>query len=178
MKVIAAINGSVISESMALYALKYAEIQNLSLVLLHVRNSKDPMERVESSVRRLSELAASKNVKTDFILLSPPLKRTLGLYLSTVHADILFCATRKENPFLRSSFSEQLLRMGLNTDIAVARIVKMTPILDLQKIALSIIEDRLSVKKFTFFTTHGSTPSISICAIIGNWPAICPLPSG
>lgn len=127
MKVIAAINGSVISESMALYALKYAEIQNLSLVLLHVRNSKDPMERVESSVRRLSE---------------------------------------------------QLLRMGLNTDIAVARIVKMTPILDLQKIALSIIEDRLSVKKFTFFTTRGSTPSISICAIIGNWPAICPLPSG
>ena len=46
--------------------------------------------------------------------------------------------------------------MNLDVDIAIVRIVKMSNIMDLNSMLLSIKEDKLSVKKFTFFSTIAS----------------------
>jgi hypothetical protein len=73
-----------------------------------------------------------------------------------VHADIIFCSTRKENRFIKDSFSEALTKMASTVDIAIVRIVKMSHIMNLDKILLSIKEEKLSIKKFTFFATLAS----------------------
>lgn len=151
MKVIAAINGTITSESMAFYALNYAKVQNFTLVLLHVENQKDDMADVQASIKRITTIAVSKNVQVESVILKEPFRVAIKNYLSSVRPDIIFCSTRKKKKFLASSFSEALTKMNIDTDIAVVRIVKMSHIMDLNTMMLSIKEDRLSVKKFAFF---------------------------
>lgn len=156
MKVVAAINGSITAQNMALYALKYAQVQNQTLVLLHIKNKKDNLDEIESSMQRIDNIAISLNVPLERVILSGSYKRVIKRFLSTNFVDIIFCSTRKHNSFITNSFSEVLIKMNLNVDIAVVRIVNMSNIMDLDSLMLSIKEDKLSVKKFTFFTTLAS----------------------
>lgn len=156
MKVIAAINGSIAAESMAFYALKYAQIQNLTFVLLHVKNKKDNLDDVEASIRRITTFADTLDVKTEAVLLQGAAKESVRNFLSNIYVDTIFCSTRKRKNFILHSFSELLTKMKLNVDIAVVRIVNISDIMDVDNITLSIKEDRLSVKKFTFFAVLAS----------------------
>ncbi len=156
MKVIAAVNGTVTAESMAFYALKYAQLQTLSLVLLHIENKKDDLGEVRASMERISTLALAQGVQTEHVVLNGSLKTVLPVYLSGIYADVIFCSTRKNKNFITGSFSEALTKMGLNADIAIVRIVKMNAVMDIDTMILSIKEDRLSVKKFTFFASLAS----------------------
>ena len=156
MKVIAAINGTITAEGMAFYALKYAQVQNLTLVLLHIENDKDDLDDVESSIERITTLATSANIQIEKVLLRGSVTNVIREFLSTNYTDVIFCSTRKEKKFIADSFSEVLVKMNLSVDIAVVRIVKMNYIMDLNTIILSIKEDKLSVKKFAFFSTLAS----------------------
>ncbi len=157
MKVIAAINGTITAESMAFYALKYAQVQNLTLVLLHIVNKKDSLDDVESSIERIGLLATSEGVQVEKAILYGDVKKALFDYLGDNHTDVVFCSTRKEKKFIVDSFSDILVKMNLSIDIAVVRIVKMNYIKDPDKIILSIKKDKLSVKKFAFFSTLASS---------------------
>ena len=156
MKVIAAINGTITAESMAFYALKYAQVQGQTLVLLHIENEKDNISEVESSMDRISTIAVSENVQIERVVLNSALKPALKNFLSTIYADIIFCSTRKKKRFIANSFSEILTNMNLKVDIAVVRVVNIYKIMDLNNMMLSIKGDKLSVKKFTFFATLAS----------------------
>ena len=153
MKVIAAINGTITAESMAFYALKYAQVQNLTLVLLHIENLKDDMSDVELSMDRITTIAMSQNIQTERVILKGSAKWAIKNYLTNIFADIIFCSTRKDKNFIRDSFSLLLTQMNLNVDIAIVRVVKMSNIRDINRVMLSIREDKLSVKKFTFFSS-------------------------
>ena len=157
MKIIAAINGTITAETMAFYALKYAQIQNKTLVLLHVENEKDNIEDVESSMDRLSTIAISHDVEVEKVILNGSIAKSMEDYISKAFVDIIFCSTRKENKFIIDSFSDILTKMNLGIDIAVARIVKISHIMDVKNMMLSIKDDKLSVKKFTFFATLASS---------------------
>ena len=153
MKVIVAINGTITAESMAFYALKYVQIQNQDLVLLHIENKKDDLVDVNSRMDRISTVAMSQNIQIRRVILQGSYKKEIKNYLSNNFVDIIFCSTRKDKNFINNSFSELLTKMNLNVDIAIIRIVNMNKTMDFTNIMLSIKEDRLSVKKFTFFTT-------------------------
>ncbi len=157
MKVIAALNGTIVAESMALYALKYAKGQGLPLLLFHGKNEKDDLEDVKASMDRISTLALSQEVQTETVILENAFQRSVKTFLSEIDTDVIFCSTRKHKSPISGSFSEALTKMGLNADIAIVRIVNMSSIIDIDKIILSIKEDRLSVKKFTFFASMASS---------------------
>ncbi|WP_345975380.1 hypothetical protein [Sulfurimonas sp. HSL3-7] len=156
MKVIAAINGTITAESMAFYALKYAKSQDFPLLLLHIQNEKDDLNEVRASIERITTLALAEAVQTEALILEGPPKKTIRTLLSGIYADVIFCSTRKDKSFITGSFSEALTKMGLNTDIAIVRIVKIDSTVDIGSMILSIKEDRLSVKKFTFFASLAS----------------------
>lgn len=157
MKVIAAINGTITAESMALYALKYAKGQGLTLLLLHSENEKDDLNEVRASMDRISTLALSQEVQTETVVLENASHNTVKKFLSDIDTDVIFCSTRKHKSPISGSFSEALTKMDLNADIAIVRIVNMSSIIDIDKIILSIKEDRLSVKKFAFFASMASS---------------------
>lgn len=156
MKIIAALNGSITSESMAFYALKYAQAQNFTLVLFHIENPKDNLKNVKASIERISMIATSENVQTETKILNKFSKFNIKNFLLSINADTIFCSTRKHTKLIRDSFSELLIKMNLNIDIAVVRIVHINNIMESENIFLSIKEDRLSVKKYTFFATLAS----------------------
>lgn len=156
MKVIAALNGTITSESMALYALRYAKGQDLPLLLFHSQNEKDDLDDVRASMDRISTLALSQEVQTETVILESASHNTVKTFLSGIDADVIFCCTRKHKSPIVGSFSEALTKMDLNADIAIVRIVNISAIVDIEKIILSIKEDRLSVKKFAFFASMAS----------------------
>ncbi len=157
MKVIAALNGTITAESMALYALKYAKGQGLPLLLFHSENEKDDLEDVRASMDRISTLALSQEVQTETVILERSSHKTIKTFLSGIDIDIIFCNTRKYKSLISGSFSEALTKMDLNADIAIVRIVNISSIMDIDKMILSIKEDRLSVKKFAFFASLASS---------------------
>jgi hypothetical protein len=156
MKVIAAINGTITAESMAFCALKYAQGQGLSLLLLHIENDKDDLNDVRASIERITTQALAKEVETEAVFLQGAPKKAIRNYLSGVYADVIFCSTRKHKSFISGSFSEALTKMGLNLDIAIVRIVNINAIVDIDTMILSIKADKLSVKKFAFFASLAS----------------------
>lgn len=157
MKVIAALNGTITAESMALYALKYAKGQGLPLLLFHSENEKDDLDEVRASMDRIITLARSQEVQTETVILQNSSHRAVKSFLSGIDADVIFCNTRKHKSLISGSFSEALTKMDLNADIAIVRIVNISSIMDIDKMILSIKEDRLSVKKFAFFASLAST---------------------
>lgn len=156
MKVIAAINGTITAESMAFYALRYAKSQNFTLLLLHVENKKDGLDEVKASIDRITTVALSENIQVQHTILEKSSKRKIKEFLLSANADTIFCSTRKYKRFITDSFSEVLINMNLNIDIAVVRIVNISNIIDMNNMLLCIKEDKLSVKKFTFFATLAS----------------------
>jgi len=157
MKVIAALNGTITAESMALYALKYAKGLGLPLLLLHIENQKDDLDEVRASIDRINTLALSQEVQTETVILENSSHRAVKTFLSGIDADVIFCSTRKHKNLISGSFSEALTKMGLNADIAIVRIVNISSVMDTDKMILSINEDRLSVKKFAFFASLASS---------------------
>lgn len=156
MKVIAAINGSLVSESCAFLALQYAKYQNIDLVLLHVKNQKDTLQEVEKSALVLSDAAAKMDVNCETVILTGYLKDAIPAYCNTLHIDTLFCSTRVKNRFITNAFSEHILRLNLNTNIAVVRIVHYQHFKKINSIVLPIKETKLSVYKFTFLASLAS----------------------
>lgn len=156
MKVIAAINGTITAESVAFYALMYAQAQKFTLVLLHIKNEKDNLDDVQASIERISTVALSKDVQIESVILQKFSKTIIKNFILSEYIDTIFCSTRKHTKFITDSFSELLINMNFNIDIAVIRIVNISNIMEVDNMFLSIKEDKLSVKKFAFFATLAS----------------------
>lgn len=156
MKVIAAINGSLVSESCAFLALNYAKKQGIDLVLLHVKNHKDSLDDVKSSALRLKEASMKMDLPCETVILRGHSKDAIPAYCDTIHIDTFFCSTRVQNRFMTDSFSEHLLQLHLNTNIAVVRIVHYHHFKSVSSILLPIKETKLSVYKFTFLASLAS----------------------
>ncbi len=153
MKVVAAINGSLVSEGSAFLALQYAKEQSLDLLLLHIKNDKDSLESVYSSSKEIKHAAIKEGVECDIVILEGSPRDVVPEYLNNLHVDAFFCSTRVRQRFFTNSFSERLIKMNLNTDIAVVRIVHMHNFKEVDGIVLPIKDAKLSVKKFTFVST-------------------------
>ena len=156
MKIVAAINGSLVAEGSALLALYYAKEQGLDLHLLHVKNHKDALDKVEKSIFEIKKVAQQEGVMCDAVFLKGHHRDLIPDYLKNLHVDTLFCSTRMRKRFMTDSFSEHLLKMHLNTNIAVVRIVHMHSFKDINAILLPIKTSKLSVKKFAFVSTLAS----------------------
>ncbi len=156
MKVIAAINGSLIAEHTAFLALTYAKEQAIDLVLLHVKNHKDSLDAVKKSAEEIEQRSLTEGVACELVILSGHPSNAIKTYLSTIHTDTFFCTTRSKGSFLVNSFSEKLLKLKLDTDIAIVRIVKLHSFKTLDSILLPIRQSKLSVKKFAFLATLAS----------------------
>ena len=157
MKVLVAISGSVISESMALYALRYAKQLGYALELFHLSNAKDDLKSVEKSFAHIQTLAKAQDVEFQTLLFSSSLEDELSAYVQKESVDIIFCSTRREKKLFEDSFSHKLLKLALDVDLAIVRIVKLVDISTLSSMMLSIKQERLSVRKFTFFATLASS---------------------
>jgi len=156
MQVLAGINGTIAAESAAIYAMVYAKAQEYTLVLFHMPNAKDNREDVASSMKRLETLASAQEVALEQIFFENGSFKQLREYLHRNYVDIIFCATRKARSFINRSFSKKLLSLQTGLDVAVVRVVRVTEVRDVATMMLSIKEDRLGVKKFTFFSMLAS----------------------
>lgn len=157
MKVLVAVNGSVVSESMVFYALHYAKELDYTLVLFHAKNPKDDLAKVEKSFEHIQTIAHAWDVEFQTLFFeAKTLRQELAVYLQKESVDILFCTTRREKALFEDSFSHQLLRMGFDIDLAIVRIVRLVDSNTLTSMMLSIKQERLSVRKFTFFATLAS----------------------
>ncbi|MCD6259318.1 MAG: universal stress protein [Helicobacteraceae bacterium] len=157
MKVLVAINGSVISESMVLYALRYAKQLGYALELFHLRNAKDDLKSVEKTFAHIQTLAKAQDIEFQTLLFDSSLEDELREYVKKESVDIIFCSTRREKKLFEDSFSHKLLELNLDVDLAIVRIVKLVDINTLSSMMLSIKQERLSVRKFTFFATLASS---------------------
>jgi K+-sensing histidine kinase KdpD len=157
MKVLVAINGSVISESMALYALRYAKQLGYALELFHLSNAKDDLKSVEKTFAHIQTLAKAQDVEFQALLFSSSLENELCEYVKKESVDIIFCSTRREKKLFEDSFSHKLLKLAMDVDLAIVRIVKLVDISTLSSMMLPIKQERLSVRKFTFFATLASS---------------------
>ncbi len=152
MKVIAAMNGLVSSDIAALYALRYAALFDYTLCLLHVLNPIDRLEEVELSMATAEEAASPYGVKTERVFLNGEPALAISRYLAATRTDTLFCSTRMHRSFFENSLSEKLSRMSLPANLAVVRVAHVHAVFVTEDILLPIREDRLSVRKFVFFS--------------------------
>ncbi len=153
MKVIVALNGSITSEASALLALHYCRLYGYELLLLHIRNPKDPESEVIGSMETIETLAEAAGIECGRLFLFGKGITPLERYLQESRVDTLFCTSRAQSDFFTSSFSDRLTRRPLPCDVAIVRVADLARLGKIEKIALSIRDARLSVEKFTFFSS-------------------------
>lgn len=150
MRVISLINGSLISENSSVYALNYAKKLGATLDLIHIKGT-DSLNEVRESVEDISAIAASLDVANEFIMFEN--FKEFKTYVQEKDIDIIFCSTRQNHSIFDKSFVQVLIRAQMTVDLAVVKIVKLSMQYSVDKIVLPIRNSKLSVKKFSFFTT-------------------------
>lgn len=120
MRVVSLVNGSLLSETACFYAIAYAKSVKLPLTLLFIDNGKESLEKVESSIETLKALSEANQVETDTVMLEGSVVSQLQHYAQLYSIDTLFCATRKLSN--SNSFSDKIVKSGLETDIAVVKV--------------------------------------------------------
>jgi len=145
MRVVSLINGSLLSEKAALYAVYYAKQLKLNLTFIHIE-SNDSMKKVIQSVENLELQAQKQGVKTEFITLKSLSK--LKKFVENKGIDIIFCSTRQNHSILDKSFVKKLISEKIKADLAIIKIVQIAKVENINSILLPIRETRLSVKKF------------------------------
>ncbi|MDG6778835.1 universal stress protein [Thiomicrorhabdus sp. zzn3] len=120
MRVVSLVNGSLLSEAATLYAITYAKSMQLPLTLLFIDNGDESLEKHRLAVSSLKELAASQEVEVESVTLKGDTLTQLQHFSRLYAIDTLFCATRK---FTKDhSFSDKIVKAGLQTDVAVVKI--------------------------------------------------------
>lgn len=150
MRVVSLINGSLISETSSVYALNYAKKLGATFDLVHIK-SQDSLNEVKQSVENLSTIASAADVENEFLIFEN-LKGFIK-YVDEKDIDMIFCSTRQNHSLFDKSFVQILIRAGMKTDLAVVKVVKLSMQNNVDRIVLPIRGSKLSVKKFSFFTT-------------------------
>jgi len=152
MIVAALINGSIISEEMAIYALWYAQKLGYPLHILHIK-SKDDIKDVKRSVENIKALSKGV-IDIKFNILQNLSK--LKTYIEKRGTDLLFCSTRCKHNIYDKSFVKSVIKQKIKADLAVVKIVKIGSARSVDKIILPIRGAKLSVKKFSLFSSFVS----------------------
>jgi len=152
MRIVALINGSLISENSAIYAIYYAKELQLNVELLHLENIKDNIDDVNRSFANLEKIAQELGVEITLILLQNDMDK-LRQYVEIHDIDTIFSSSKKNKSIWEKSFSKTLVNMNLKVDLAIVRILKIGRTASVDSIVLPIRGSRLSVKKFSFFAT-------------------------
>lgn len=134
MQVVSMINGSLLSESASYYALAYANSVGLPLTALFVNNGHESVERVTQTVNALRELAEAQGVSFEFVQLEGQVVAQLQHYCQLYAVDTLFCATRRQSA--DGSFSEKIVKSGIETDIAVIKVKNVPLVRSVQRLML------------------------------------------
>ncbi|WP_345993873.1 hypothetical protein [Sulfurimonas sp. HSL-1716] len=150
MRVISLINGSMISESSSIYALHYAKELGAVFELVHIKGQ-DSLDEVRKSAEDLSAAALASDVENEFLIFEN--FNEFRHYVAEKDIDIIFCSTRQNHSIFDRSFAQVLIRAKMKTDLAVVKIVKLSMQGSVDKLILPIRDFKLSVKKFSFFTT-------------------------
>lgn len=151
MTVTAAINGQIAAEGAAFFAMKYAGALGRALELVHVRNERDALDEVETSMDNIEGVAAEQGVEVRRLMLGGDRMQAIRGYLEERRSDILFCGTRVRKRSRKDSFSRQVAAMRPDCDLAVVRTLHVGAALDVDRALLPIREDRMSPEKFAFF---------------------------
>jgi hypothetical protein len=134
MRVVSLVNGSLLSEAASFYAIAYAKAIKLPLSFLFIDNGKESLEKLESSIATLEEIAEANGVKTEAVMLEGDVISQLQHYAKLYSIDTLFCATRKLSN--SHSFSDKIVRAGLETDIAVVKVKNVPQVRAYQRVLL------------------------------------------
>lgn len=134
MRVVSLVNGSLLSEAASFYAIAYAKSVKLPLTLLFIDNGRESVERVESSISTLQEIANANEVEIEAAILEGGVLSQLQHYAKLYSIDTLFCATRKLSN--SHSFSDTIIKAGLETDIAVVKVKNVSQVRSFQRALL------------------------------------------
>lgn len=148
MKIGAAINGSLISERSARYALLHASAMNAALVLLFNQNAKDEQAKVRDSVERLRKKASEHGVQCSFVESNEASDHFINHVIEEQQLNIIYCSTRAEKSFFEYSFSERLVNSSPNCDVAVVKVAGMQSLSDLGRIGLYARNQKLRIDLF------------------------------
>jgi len=149
MKVISLINGSLISETTAAYAIHYAKELKSSISFIYVTGH-DSIQDVMRSSENLKAKSSNMDVEAEFIILDTLYE--LKKYAHSKDADMIFCSTRHKHGILDKSFVQSIISQNIRADLSVIKIVKLGNTQNIENIILPIKDTKLSVKKFTLMT--------------------------
>lgn len=135
MRVVSLVNGSLLSEAASLYAINYARSVQLPLTLLFIDNSEESVEKLHLSVASLKEMADAQEVEVETVILQGDMLTQLKHFEQLYAIDTLFCATRKLSQ--SHSFSEKIVRAGLETAIAVVKIKNLPQVRSYHRVMLA-----------------------------------------
>ncbi|MBW2079663.1 MAG: universal stress protein [Deltaproteobacteria bacterium] len=178
MIVIAALNGTLTSDTAAHYALRYCSVYRFDLHLLHVRNDTDPIEPVMQSMKNIEMEALRMEIKVECALLEGQPLKALKAYVRKKPVDILFCSTPATRRFFLDSFSDKVTRIRIGCDVAVVRIASLESARRHSSLMLSIRDARLSVQKFVFFASLAKAyeiPAEVYSVSVMSWAALAKL---
>lgn len=132
MRVVSLVNGSLLSEAASFYAIIYAKAMHLPLTLLFIDDGRESVEKLQLSVASLKELAVSQAIEVESLTLQGEVLDQLHHFSRLYTIDTLFCATRKLSR--HHSFSDKIVRAGLETDIAVVKVKNISKIRGYQRV--------------------------------------------
>lgn len=150
MKVVTLVNGSLSSHTTALFALYYAKQLGaaLSFVYLKEQNS---VEYVQEHIQDIKDLADSFETENEFSSFDS--LEGLKEFLCKKENTILFCSTKKNSSIYDQSFIRKIEALEIPLDMAVVKVVKVGRSHTIEKIVMPIRDSKLSVHKFTFFSS-------------------------
>lgn len=154
MKVISLVNGSLTSHTTAIFALHYAKQLSLDFCLVYIHNE-ETVEYVKNSIEDIEDLASSFGVSNDFETFKN--LEELKQFVESKDIDTLFCSTKQHKTIYDRSFLTRILDMQIKVDIAVVKVVKIGRAHNIDKIIMPIRDAKLSVNKFTLFSTFSLT---------------------
>jgi len=150
MQVVSLINGSLSSETSSIYALHYAKRQGCKFSLVYIKEkiySKD----LDKSFENIKHSADFLEVDTELLIFENLTEFNDFVKLKDV--DMLFCASRHNHSIFDRSFVQSIIKMDMEIDLAVVKVVKLFRANSVDNIILPIRGSKLSIKKFTLFYT-------------------------
>lgn len=126
MQVVSLVNGSLLSEAASFYAIAYAKAVQLPLTFLFVDNGAESIEKFQSSLATLEEVAEANQVSFETAILKGGVVDQLKHFAQLYSIDTVFCATRRQSN--AHSFSEKIIRSGIETDIAVVKVKNVSQV--------------------------------------------------
>lgn len=139
MKVVSLVNGSLLSEAASFYAISYAKFSKLPLVFLFVDNGQESPEKFQSSLATLSEIAEANQVVYESVILSGDVIEQLKRFTQLYSINMVFCATRKQS--IAHSFSDRIIKSGIETAIAVVKVINVSLVRSFHRILLATGEE-------------------------------------